>query len=97
MHSNCKWDKNLNANGLYAHNAFIETGFSYGKEAKDTWLSCQGYTYESIPAETTAAVLKTRERESRQSDKLTFFVKLHRMRFLVTNICSVDLLCASPS
>ena len=64
-----------NANGLYAHKAFIETEFSNGKEAKDTWLRCQGYTYEGNPADTTTAVFTTRERESRQSH-LTFSGKI---------------------
>ena len=44
-------------------------------EGKDTWLRCQGYTYESNPADTTTAVFTTRERESRQSH-LTFFGKI---------------------
>ena len=35
-----------NANGSYAHNSFIETEFSHNKDAKDTWLACQGYSYE---------------------------------------------------
>ena len=39
------------ANGLYAHNAFIETEFSHNLEAKNTWLECQGYNYESNPSE----------------------------------------------
>ena len=38
------------ANGLYAHKAFIETEFSHNKEAKTTWLECQGYKYESNPS-----------------------------------------------
>ena len=31
-----------NTNGNYAHKAFIETEFSSGKTAKNTWLVCQG-------------------------------------------------------
>ena len=34
------------ANGNYAQKAFIETQFSHNKEAKDTWLKCQGYFFE---------------------------------------------------
>lgn len=41
------------ANGLYAHKSFIETEMSFGKEAKDTWLKCQGYSYESDPSDRT--------------------------------------------
>ena len=32
------------ANGNYAQKAFIKTEFSHNKEAKDTWLKCQGYS-----------------------------------------------------
>ena len=39
-----------NTNGNYAHKAFIETEFSSGKTAKNTWLACQGYYYEDEPA-----------------------------------------------
>ena len=39
-----------NTNGNYAHKTFIETEFSSGKTAKNTWLICQGYYYEDEPA-----------------------------------------------
>ena len=39
-----------NTNGNYAHKAFIQTEFSSGKTAKNTWLVCQGYYYEDEPA-----------------------------------------------
>ena len=39
-----------NTNGNYAHKALIETEFSSGKTAKNTWLVCQGYCYEDEPA-----------------------------------------------
>ena len=39
-----------NTNGNYAHKAFLETEFSSGKTAKNTWLVCQGYYYENEPA-----------------------------------------------
>ena len=42
--------KSSNTNGNYAHKAFIETEFSSGKTAKNTWLICQGYYYEDEPA-----------------------------------------------
>ena len=38
-----------NANGNYAHKSFIETEFSHNKDAKNTWLACQGYSYEENP------------------------------------------------
>ena len=37
------------ANGNYAHKSFIETEFSHNKDAKSTWLACQGYSYEANP------------------------------------------------
>ena len=39
-----------NTNGNYANKAFIETEFSSGKTANNTWLFCQGYYYEDEPA-----------------------------------------------
>ena len=39
-----------NTNGNYAHKAFIETEFSSGKTAKNTWLVCEGYCYKDEPA-----------------------------------------------
>ena len=65
-----------NANGVYAHKDFIETEYSNGKEAKDTWLRCQGYTYEQHPRNSTTTPFTNRELESRQSGELTFFGKV---------------------
>ena len=39
-----------NTNCNYAHKAFIETEFSSGKTAKNTWLSGQSFYYEDEPA-----------------------------------------------
>ena len=49
-----------NSNGINAHKAFIETEYSNGKEAKDTSLRCQGYTYEANPGDGTATVFASR-------------------------------------
>ena len=68
--------KSLNANGVYAHKAFIETEYSNGKEAKNTWLRCQGYTYEQHPGNSTTTPFTNRELKSRQSGELTFFGKV---------------------
>ena len=38
-----------NSNGNYALKSFIETEFSHNKDAKNTWLACQGYSYEENP------------------------------------------------
>ena len=40
-----------NTNGNHAHKAFIETEFSSGKTAKNTWLVLQGCYYEVEPAQ----------------------------------------------
>ena len=48
--------KVFSANGLYAHKAFSETEISQYKEAKNTWLECQGYSYESNPCSHTLTV-----------------------------------------
>lgn len=64
------------ANGLHGHKAFVETEFSYGKEAKDTWLTCQGYTYETDPEHRTDAAIAARTLLTNNSDALTLFGKL---------------------
>ena len=46
LFSECKVSANgvkfSNANSNYAHKAFVETEFSSGRTAKNTWLVCQG-------------------------------------------------------
>ena len=61
----------FSANEIYAHKAFIETEFSH-KEAKNTWLECQGYTYESNPSTHTLTAFTKREAETRSSAIVTF-------------------------
>lgn len=65
-----------NANGVYAHKAFIETEFSNNQEAKNTWLQCQGYTYEQTPQTNTSAALVKRQTETRLSAEVTYFGKV---------------------
>ena len=65
-----------NSNGVYAHRAFIETEYSNGKEDKDTWLRCQGYTYEANPGDRTATVFASRRAETRDSQEVTLFGKV---------------------
>ena len=60
MYSTAKGIKISNSNGVYAHKAFIETEYSNGKEAKDTWLRCQGHAYEPNPGDRTATVFASR-------------------------------------
>ena len=51
------------SNGNYAQKAFIETEFSHNGEAKDTWLKCQGYSYEKSPDTFTDVVFTERQNE----------------------------------
>ena len=39
-------EKTSTTNANFAHKSFIETEFSYGNDAKKTWLACQGYYYK---------------------------------------------------
>ena len=39
-------EKISTTNANFAHKSFIETEFSYGNDAKKTWLTCQAYYYE---------------------------------------------------
>ena len=56
-----------NINGNYAHKAFIETAFSSGKTAKNTWLICQGYYYEDEPAKIVGADNRAEDVASRKA------------------------------
>ena len=65
-----------NANGNYAHKSFIKTEFSHNKDAKATWLACQGYSYEENPGEILAAAVNRRKALVRQSAECTFYGKV---------------------
>ena len=56
-----------NTNGNYAHKVFIETEFSSGKTAKNTWQSCQGYYYEDEPAKIDGTDNRAEDVASRKS------------------------------
>ncbi|XP_075250834.1 uncharacterized protein F54H12.2-like [Convolutriloba macropyga] len=69
-----------NTNGNYAHKGFIETEFSHGDSAKNTWLVCQGYYYEDEPqkvdgADTRATDVGERKALVSQSVEATFIGK----------------------
>ena len=51
-----------NANGNYAPKSFIGTEFSHNRDAKNTWLACQGYSYEENPG-----ALSTGEEKKKES------------------------------
>ena len=65
-----------NANGNYAQKSFIETEFSHNKDAKATWLACQGYSYEDNPRAIAAAEVNRRKALVRQSAESTFYGKV---------------------
>ena len=65
-----------NANGNYAHKSFIETEFSHDKDAKATWLACQGYSYEENPGVIPAAEVNRRKALVRQTAEYTFYGKV---------------------
>ena len=48
------------SNGNYAQKAF-EAEFSHKREARDTWLKCQEYSYEKSPDTFTDVVLTERQ------------------------------------
>ena len=43
-------EKISTTNANFTHKSYIETEFSYGNDAKKTWLACQGYYYEKNPS-----------------------------------------------
>ena len=61
-----------NANRNYAHKSFIETEFSHNKDAKNTWLARQGYSYEENPGMLSTGELNRRKALVRQSAQCTF-------------------------
>ena len=65
-----------NANGNYAHKSFIETVFSHNKDAKNTWLACQGYSDEEDPSAIKAAEISRRKNSVTESLECTFYGKV---------------------
>ena len=63
------------ANGNYAHKSFIETEFSH-KDAKSTWLACQGCSYEANPGRIAASEITRRKALVRGSAECTFYGKV---------------------
>ena len=65
-----------NANGIYAIKSFVETKFSHSKDAKATWLACQGYSYEDNPGAIVTAEVHKQKALIRQSAECTFYGKV---------------------
>ena len=80
LFSDCKVSANgrkiSNANGNYAHKSFNETEFSHNKDAKATWLACQGYSYEDNPGAIATAEVNRQKAWVRQSAECTFYGKV---------------------
>ena len=66
--------KKLCANGNYRN--FIETKFSHHKDAENTWLACQGYSYEVNSGPLSTGEVCRRKLMVRQSDELPFYDKV---------------------
>ena len=64
------------ANGNYAHKRFIKTEFSHNKDAKNTWLACQGYSYEENPSALKAGEIARRKNSVRESAECNFYGKV---------------------
>jgi hypothetical protein len=64
------------ANGLYGHKSFVETEMSHGKAAKETWLTCQGYNFESLPNDQTHVDISGREETTRLSETIHLYGRL---------------------
>ena len=62
--------------GVYAQKAFIGTVYSKSKETKETWLSCQGYSYGKSPESFASVVFARRRAETRKSWECTLFGKV---------------------
>ena len=65
-----------NANGKYANKNFIETEFSDNKDAKNTWLACEGYSYEENPSAIKATEIARKKNLLRESAECTFYGKV---------------------
>ena len=58
------------------HTSFLETEFSHNKDAKNTWLACQGYSYEEDPSAIKAGEIARRKNSVRESAEYTFHGKV---------------------
>ena len=62
-----------NANNIFAHKSFIGTEFSNSKGAKDSWLKCQGYSFENFPAAIDAADFASQRELVRESREIWLY------------------------
>ena len=101
MFSDCTVSANgikiSSSNGLYAQKVFIETEFSHGKDAKDTWLNCQGYIYEANPGTISTSVQSKKREIVRQSAEVNLYGRLAVDFFHARNILLTGLTFEYPS
>ena len=65
------------ANGVYGHKSFLETELSHTRSAKNTWLKCQGYTYEENPSQLgDGSAVRQRNQQTRESQVIKLYGKL---------------------
>ena len=80
LFSDCTVSANVlkisNANENYTHKSFIETEFSNNKDAKNTWLDCQGYSYDENPGTISTTEVNRRNALVIQSNECTFYGKV---------------------
>ena len=74
-------EKKSTTNANFVHESFIETKFSYGNDAKKTWLACQGFYYEENPSAFVGAGKRSEEVTERKglvaaSNELKLFGKI---------------------
>ena len=68
--------KTSKANENYAYKSFIETEFSHNQDAKNTWLACQGYSYEENHGTLSTTEVNRRKALVRQTNECTFYGKV---------------------
>ena len=61
-----------NESGNYAHKSFIKTEFSHSKDLMNTWLACQGFSYEEDPSAIKAGEIDRRKKLGQRVSRMHF-------------------------
>ena len=64
------------ANGNSSHKSCIETAFSHNKDARNTWLACQGYSFEENPATLSTTEIDRSKELVKKSAECAFYGKV---------------------
>ena len=89
------------SNGLYAHKSFLSNEFSGTKGTKDSVFTCQGYEYETTPADITDSAFVSRKDTGLQNE-IVCYGRLQADvftsdRLLLPNVnVRIKLLCSRP-